>query len=157
MVHEIIVHLPMLQIFTCYPTLARLSVLLPALWLVGCDPASSCRPLEGTWTDQEGQELVFNTDGNAIWLTRFGSLRDTVTFSYALNCSAQPYTLDLSNFKGGPHDGKNLYGIIEWLSDSSFRFRFEAGLGTGVRPEEFDEQQSVKFIKVPSSPSTQSR
>lgn len=118
-----------------------------AACLYACGPSARCLPLTGTWTDQEGQDLVFQDGGKAFWLTHFGSMSDTITLEYTLDCHANPVTLDLMQFSGGPHSGKILFGIVEWLSDSSFRFRYEAGLQSSTRPKEFDDQQTIKLLK----------
>lgn len=115
--------------------------------LYGCSPNNRCLSLNGSWTDREGQEIIFQDSGKAFWLTHFGSVTDTIWFAYNLHCNTDPAGLDLSEFSSGPHSGKILYGIIEWLSDTTFRFRYEAGIGTEARPREFDNQQTVKFVK----------
>ena len=121
----------------------------PALLLVllctSCRLNTPCRELMGHWTTQEGQELVFRPDGNALWLTKFGSQYGTIRMKFKLNCAASPATLDLSDFKNGPHSGQMLFGIFDWSSDTSFRFRYEVG----HRPPGFDVEQTQKFTVVP--------
>ena len=119
------------------------------LFFSACRSASDCRELPGHWTTHEGQELVFAPDGSALWLTKFGSQYDTVRMRFQFDCAARPITLDLSDFKNGPHTGKSLFGILDWSSDSSFRFRYEVGSQPAVRPREFDAEQTQKYSWVP--------
>lgn len=115
-----------------------------------CNSRSSCRELTGHWTTHEGQELVFGPDGSALWLTKFGSQYDTIHMRFQFDCRARPTTLDLSDFQNGPHRGKTLFGIFDWSSDSSFRFRYEVGVRPEDRPQEFDVEQTQKFTVVPN-------
>jgi hypothetical protein len=112
-----------------------------------CDPPPVCHSLVGTWKDGEGREILFLENGTALWLTRFGSQSDTIHFAYHFLCQKSQATLDWTNFSSGPYFGKNIYGILEWLSDSSFQFRYEAGTQPDVRPKEFDTVQTLKFTK----------
>lgn len=114
-----------------------------------CGPQSSCRELTGHWTNHEGQELVFAPDGSALWLTKFGSQYDTVRMRFQFDCAARPSTLDLSDFRNGPHSGKMLFGIFDWSSDSSFRFRYEVGTRAEDRPRAFEAEQTQQFTAVP--------
>lgn len=113
---------------------------------------SDCRELTGRWTTYEGQDLVFGPDGNALWLTKFGSQYDTVRMRFKSDCDARPITLDLLDFQNGPHVGKSLFGILDWNSDSSFRFRYEVGSQPTVRPQAFDVDQTQKFSWLPATP-----
>lgn len=114
-----------------------------------CSQRSSCRELTGHWTNHEGQDLVFAPDGSALWLTKFGSQYDTVRMRFQFDCTARPATLDLSDFRNGPHSGKMLFGIFDWSSDSSFRFRYEVSTRPEDRPPAFDVEQTQKFTAVP--------
>lgn len=117
------------------------------LLLPACVGKPPCYELNGQWTTREGQDLVFMPGGDALWLTRFGSLFDTVRLRYRLDCSQAPASLDLTDFQSGPHKGKTLFGILEWPSDSSFRLRYEPGLLSSVRPQAFDPEQTLKFYR----------
>jgi len=132
-----------MQIF--YP----LFFLMPVLF-TACVSTSNCRELTGRWTTYEGQDLVFEPNGNALWLTKFGSQYDTVRMRFQYDCAAKPITLDLSDFQNGPHTGKSLFGIFDWSSDSSFRFRYEVGSQPTVRPQDFDMEQTQKFSWAPN-------
>lgn len=134
----------MIQSFT------HLAVFGAALFLLfpACDTAPPCPELAGQWTTREGQDIVFRPDGRALWLTRFGSLYDTVRLSYRLDCASKPPALDLLDFQSGPHVGKTLFGILEWQSDSSFRLRYEPGQHPGARPRTFDPDQTLKFFRT---------
>jgi hypothetical protein len=116
-------------------------------FLYACNTSPNCQELTGRWTNHEGQDFVFQPGGQALLLVKFGSSFDTARFSYRLDCSRQPATLDLDYFQGGLHAGKTLFGIIEWSSDSSFRLRYEAGSGPDSRPAAFDTDQTQKFFK----------
>ncbi len=120
---------------------------LPLL-LAGCGMGADCGDLNGRWSTHEGQEIIFNAGGNALWLTKFGSQYDSVRLRYELDCKHAPATLDLSDFQQGPHKGKTLYGILEWQSDTSFRLRYEPGLRPEVRPKAFDPEQTVDYFRA---------
>ncbi len=120
--------------------------LLALLPFIHCtDPP--CRSLEGHWTNREGQSFQFQSDGKALWLVRFGSQVDTIAMDYRYDCRKQPAELDLDGFQTGPLSGKTLYGILEWNSDSSFRFDAEAGNAPAVRPTTFENDQTQKFFR----------
>ena len=113
------------------------------LYVLGCMPATTpCKPLAGTWLNTDGFVFVFLPDSSALWLTQFGNQYDTVRLRYALDCNQTPLALNLSGFQTGPHQGKTLYGILEWTSDSTFRFRYELE----TRPTVFDNEQTMKFV-----------
>lgn len=122
------------------------AVLIITIW--ACDGAPQCPSLTGGWTNHEGQDIQFKTDGSGLWLVRFGSSIDTTTFRYAVHCTRTPIQLDITDFSSGPFRGKSVYGIIEWSSDTSFRFRFEAGVVPDVRPSAFDSDQTQKFFSL---------
>jgi hypothetical protein len=112
-----------------------------------CTPETVCGPLEGVWSERDGQSFVFLNDGTALWLTRFGSQADTLRFRYRLDCKQKPAVLDFTDFEDGPHSGKMLLGIVEWLSDSSFRMRYEQGIQSEARPKDFDDEQTLRLYK----------
>lgn len=129
-------------------TSAALAVIasLPLLSLFSCN-GTNCRELNGRWSNREGQSFYFEPNGKALWLVRFGSQIDTFAMEYQYDCKKQPAVLDLSGFQTGPLSGKTLYGILEWNSDSSFRFDSEAGIGPDVRPLTFETDQTQKFYR----------
>jgi hypothetical protein len=112
-----------------------------------CQYTTPCRSMNGTWTNKEGQDLIFLTADSALWLTRFGSTTDTIGFMYHMICKNQPALIEWTRFTNGPYSGKTLYGILEWLSDTSFRVRYEPGIQEQVRPAEFDNQQTIRFVR----------
>jgi len=116
------------------------------LLLLACNPSPNCQQLNGRWSNREGQDFVFQPDGKALWLVKFGSNFDTAQFEYQIDCKKSPMAMDLKNFKVGPHVGKTLFGIIEWSSDSSFRLRYEAGIQAAERPKTFDDEQTQQFF-----------
>lgn len=135
------------MIYTSSFTLALLGI----LWgLPGCTPGLACHEPLGRWSSHEGQEFIFQSDGRAYWLIRFGSSIDTMVFDYKFDCSERPATLDLRNFKMGPYAGKALFAILEWSSDTSFRLRYEVGQDASDRPEAFDSDQTLLFFKEKS-------
>lgn len=113
-----------------------------------CGSGAKCRDLNGRWSTQEGQDLVFLPEGKALWLTRFGSHYDTTQLEYRLDCTPNLVSIDLLNFRSGPHSGVTLFGILEWSSDTSFRLRYEPGSQADVRPTTFDQEQSIQFIRA---------
>jgi hypothetical protein len=123
-----------------------LALLLPLLG--GCGPSADCHELSGRWSDREGQDILFQANGAALWLTRFGSHFDTVPFRFRLDCSRHPATLDLTDFTRGPNVGKTLFAILEWTSDSTFRLRYEVGTQEELRPTEFDNETTLKFFSL---------
>lgn len=123
-------------------------LLTAPLLFSACGLGPECRDLNGRWSTREGQDIIFDPSGEALWLTSFGSRFDTVRLRYQLDCKRAPATLDLSDFQQGPHKGKTLYGILEWQSDTSFRLRYEPGLQPEVRPKAFDPEQTVNYFRV---------
>lgn len=127
--------------------LFRLSVPLgiALLFFADCQRKPSCQ-ISGRWTNREGQDFVFEPDGHALWLLKFGSSYDSFRCNYRLNCATDPAALDLNGFSSGPHTGKTLYGIVEWSSDSSFRLRYAMGSGPEDRPAAFDNEQTQQYF-----------
>ena len=123
-----------------------MSLLVGLSFLFSCQ-GSNCRDISGAWRNREGRELVFQNNGSVLWLTSFGQLIDTVKCVFVLNCKAKPATLDFSDFSGGPFKGQNLFGIIEWSSDSLFRFCYEIGQQPGCRPKQFNSEQTIKYYR----------
>ena len=122
--------------------MVRFSIVCGAIILLNaCDVKQECKVPIGHWTDNEGKEMVFQSDGKALWLTRFGSQYDTQTCSYKVDCTAIPTTLEMQDFSSGPYTGRTVYGIYEWSNDTTMRFQFEEG----ERPKVFDSQQLVKL------------
>lgn len=112
-----------------------------------CNTTTPCHELTGQWSNREGQFFLFQPNGKALWLIKFGSQFDTFPVEYRYDCGQQPLTLDLTGFQSGPLTGKTLYGILEWTSDSSFRFDAEPGATPEVRPATFNTEQTMKFYK----------
>lgn len=112
-----------------------------------CQFNSNCRELTGQWTNREGQYFLFEPNGQAYWLIKFGSEFDTFPIQYQYDCKQKPAILDLSGFKSGPLKGRTLFGILEWTSDSSFRFDGEPGASQEVRPETFDPEQTQRYYR----------
>lgn len=133
------------QLFT---QLLQCGTLVGASFLFhSCQLNSTCFELPGQWTNREGQVFLFQPDGKGLWLIKFGSEFDTFPISYQYDCSRKPAALDLSGFQTGPLTGKTLFGILEWTSDSSFRFDAEPGTLPEVRPKTFNSEQTMKFYK----------
>lgn len=118
-----------------------------ASFIICCTSAPDCYELSGRWTNREGQVLVFQPEGKALWLIKFGSRFDTSTIQYDYNCKQKPATLDLSGFQSGPLTGKTLYGILEWANDTAFRFDAEAGGSEEVRPKTFNAEQTERYYR----------
>lgn len=130
------------QLFT------QLALLGGALsFITGCTAKPDCYALAGRWTTREGQVLVFQPEGKALWLIQFGSQFDTFPIRYHYNCDQKPATLDLSDFKAGPLTGKTLFGILEWAGDSVFRFDAEPGTSPEVRPRSFSVEQTGRYYR----------
>ncbi len=118
---------------------------LLAIW--ACQGAADCRDIYGNWNDREGHAFVFNNDGTALWLNKFGQMVDTIGFVFSINCKTNPASIDLKDFSNGPFAGKTLFGIIEWSADSVFRICYEVGHQEDVRPQQFDSDQTMKFFR----------
>lgn len=114
---------------------------------IQCGTERPCYGLSGRWTNREGQTLVFAPQGQSLWLIKFGSQFDTLRFSYQYDCSQHPFRLDLSDFHAGPLAGKTMYGILEWTSDSVFRFEAQTGNSAEVRPDAFKAEQTVRYYR----------
>jgi hypothetical protein len=119
--------------------------LVAILSSTGCE-APACRELRGRWSTKEGQCIIFQQKGNALWLTRFGSQMDTVRMQFRYDCTKQPVELDLHGFQSGPLTDKTLYGILEWTSDTAFRMNAEAGTDATLRPKAFESDQTMQFV-----------
>ncbi len=118
-----------------------------AILLTFCKTENNCHEITGRWTNREGKILAFQPDGKALWLVKFGSQFDTFAIHYHYDCTQKTTTLDLSDFKSGPLAGKTLFGIVEWSSDSVFRFDSEPGTSAEVRPPAFDNEHVERYFK----------
>ncbi|HLP93286.1 MAG TPA: hypothetical protein VK168_04580 [Saprospiraceae bacterium] len=118
-----------------------------AALLFSCNTSDNCRDLTGRWSNREGQILVFEPEGKATWLVKFGSQYDTFAIRYQYDCTQKTTTLDLTEFKSGPMAGKTLYGIVEWSSDTVFRFDAEAGTSPEARPLQFNAEHFERYFK----------
>ncbi len=118
-----------------------------SFFFTGCQFGTDCRDLTGQWTNREGQFFHFQPNGKALWLIKFGSQFDTFPIRYHYDCKQKPAILDLSGFQSGPLTGKTLFGILEWTSDSSFRFDSESGTSPDVRPQTFNVEQTQRYFK----------
>ncbi len=125
---------------------ALAAIALLALFSITACDTGSCRNLNGRWSTREGQSILFQKNQKALWLTRFGSQVDTVPMKFRYDCKKEPVELDLSQFQTGPLVGKTLFGILEWNSDTSFRFNAEAGTDPAIRPKTFESDQTLKFF-----------
>lgn len=121
-----------------------------SVFFTGCRFGSECPDLTGHWTNREGQFFQFQPDGKALWLIKFGSQFDTFPIRYSYDCKQKPAILDLTGFQSGPLNGKTLFGILEWTSDSSFRFDAESGTTPDVRPQTFNVEQTQAYFREKS-------
>lgn len=112
-----------------------------------CKTENNCRELTGRWTNREGQVFAFEPEGKALWLIKFGSQFDSFPINYRYDCTHKTVTLDLMNFQKGPLAGKTLFGIIEWNSDSVFRFDAEPGTSEDARPATFNAEQAQRYFR----------
>jgi len=133
---------PMNQLFTHFALLGGVVSLF-----ISCTDTPPCYDLAGRWTNREGQVFLFQPEGKALWLIKFGSKFDTFPIQYAYDCKQRPAALDLSGFQNGPLMGKTLFGILEWTSDTSFRFDGEPGTSPEVRPQTFNVEQTQRYFK----------
>jgi hypothetical protein len=108
-----------------------------------CGDDLTCHAPVGHWTDREGREWVVQADGQILWLTKFGSQADTQRCRYTLDCNCEPARLDLSGFDSGPFREKTLLGIIEWSSDTSWRWQYD----NDARPWQFTADGFSQFFK----------
>ena len=122
-------------------------IIMATSMLMSCQGPPNCPELAGSWSNREGYGLVFKSNNKALWLNKFGQIMDTVSCVFVLNCKTNPATLDFSDFNAGPFQGKTLFGIIEWSADSLFRYCYEAGTQPDVRPQSFDQAQTMKFFR----------
>ncbi|MFN0034023.1 MAG: hypothetical protein ACKVUS_03085 [Saprospiraceae bacterium] len=130
------------QLFTHLAFLSGLATLF-----LFCKTERNCRELLGRWTNREGQTLSFEPEGKALWLVKFGSQFDTFPISYRYDCTQKTATLDLMGFQSGPLVGKTLFGIIEWSSDSVFRFGAEPGVSVEARPTDFSAERTERYFR----------
>jgi hypothetical protein len=123
------------------------SILSGILLLFSDCQSAGCGDLVGRWTNREGQIFQFEAGGKALWLVQFGSKFDTFPIHYQYDCKQTPATLDLSGFQSGPLSGKTLFGIVEWASDTVFRFDCEPGSAPDVRPATFNPAQAQRYFR----------
>jgi hypothetical protein len=121
-------------------------LIVTVLLFAQCSSRNSLNPCNepvGRWTDQEGTEWVFEPNGKAMLLHKFGSQYDTQFCQYQYDCNTEPVQINLANFSSGPYRSKLLQGIFEWSSDSSFRLQYS----TANRPKVFDAEATEKFYR----------
>jgi hypothetical protein len=139
-----------------------LSRWIPALVVVVSLGCGESRSLEGTWTgtDQAGNGMtfVFGDDGRAEWILAPNMpggatmAPETIGMAYATDASADPATIDFSDFDFEPLQGTTTYGIYEFTEDGAFRIDLEpAGPGqdASVRPDSFSDE-TVTFTRAGS-------
>jgi hypothetical protein len=139
-----------------------LSRWIPALVVVVSLGCGESRSLEGTWTgtDQAGNGMtfVFGEDGRAQWILEPNMpggatmAPETIRMAYAADASANPATIDFSDFDFEPLQGTTTYGIYEFTEEGGFRIDLEpAGPGQDatVRPDSFSSE-SVTFTRTGS-------
>jgi hypothetical protein len=120
-------------------------LLFALLGAAACGDRGECRLPAGRYSNREGQVLIFMPKGQGWWLTQFGSVYDTTALRYRVDCSAAPMRIDMDGFQGAMYEGRRLYGLLEWSSDSSFRFIYEIGGGASVRPTTFESDLTQQF------------
>lgn len=126
---------------------------------LGCGES---RSLEGTWTgtDQQGNNMtfVFGEDGKAEWVLQpampgGGTMAaETIRMSYATDTSADPATIDFSDFDFEPLQGTTTYGIYEFTDGNAFRIDLETAgpdQDATVRPDSFSSE-TVSFARAGS-------
>jgi hypothetical protein len=140
-------------------TSLRLMLALAVFVSVGC---GNSRSLEGSWTgaDEAGNRMtfVFAGDGQAEWILEpnLGGQTmppETIRMSYDTDTSADPATIDFSDFDYGPLEGTTTYGIYEFTESDAFRIDLEpAGPGqdASVRPDSFTDD-TVVFTRAGST------
>lgn len=116
---------------------------IAAILLIQCGTAEDCRAPVGKWSDQQGRSWIFEPDGKALWITRFGSQSDTQSCSYKLDCERSPALLVMENFDAGPFTGRSVLAIFEWSNDSTLRFQY----GDGSAIDAFDVELAAKLIR----------
>jgi hypothetical protein len=55
--------------------------------------------------------------------------------------------IDMDGFQGAMYEGRRLYGLLDWSSDSSFRFIYEIGDSPSVRPTTFESELTQQFYQ----------
>ncbi|HUF89860.1 MAG TPA: hypothetical protein VMR66_07755 [Gemmatimonadota bacterium] len=137
----------------------RWMLALAVLVSVGC---GNSRSLDGTWTgaDDAGNRMtfVFAEDGRAEWILEPGMgggatmPPETIRMRYETDATADPATIDFSDFDYGPLEGTTTYGIYEFTEGEAFRIDLEpAGPGqdASVRPDSFTDE-TVVFTRAGS-------
>jgi len=136
----------------------RWMLALAVLLSVGC---GNSRSLEGTWTgaDDAGNRMtfVFAGEGQAEWILEpsMGGATmppETIRMRYVTDATADPATIDFSDFDYGPLEGTTTYGIYEFTEGEAFRIDLEpAGPGqdASVRPDSFTDD-TVVFTRAGS-------
>jgi hypothetical protein len=102
--------------------------------------------------------FVFGDDGRAEWILAPNMpggatmAPETIGMAYATDASADPATIDFSDFDFEPLQGTTTYGIYEFTEDGAFRIDLEpAGPGqdASVRPDSFSDE-TVTFTRAGS-------
>jgi len=139
-------------------SLSRWIPVLALLVSLGCGES---RTLEGRWTGTDeggnGMTFVFAEDGRAEWILEPnmpGTTMppETIRMAYVTDPSADPATIDFSDFDFEPLQGTTTYGIYEFTGEETFRIDLEpAGPGqdASVRPDSFSTE-TVTFTRAGS-------
>lgn len=139
-----------------------LSRWIPALVVAVSLGCGESRSLEGTWTgtDQAGNGMtfVFREGGQAEWILEPNMpggatmAPETIGMAYVTDATADPATIDFSDFDFEPLQGTTTYGIYEFTEEGGFRIDLEpAGPGqdASVRPDSFSAE-TVTFTRAGS-------
>lgn len=117
------------------------------LAFAACQLSPTCHDVNGRWSNREGRTVIMEPNKEARWVIKFGSQSETFAVKYEYDCKATPATLDFHDFQWGPLRGRSLYGIIEWTSDSTFRYQSDPGTSPAARPKEFTNDLAITFYR----------
>ena len=102
--------------------------------------------------------FVFREDGQAEWILEPNMpggatmAPETIGMAYVTDATADPATIDFSDFDFEPLQGTTTYGIYEFTEEGGFRIDLEpAGPGqdAAVRPDSFSAE-TVTFTRAGS-------
>lgn len=127
-----------------------LAVLAAGIVACGGDPG-----IAGRWTGQDagGNRMTFDfrDGGEGDWIVQVvGAAPETIGMRYALDPSADPNAIDLSDFESGPLQGFTMAGIYE-LAGDTLRIDFEPvqdpSEADAARPDAFTDS-AVPFVRA---------
>lgn len=119
------------------------------LHLLACNKVGD-EGLQGAWENNKGQVLVFQENGEMLWIQPMREAADTFYMKYRLDETAQPNTVDFYSIENGPFKGKKIYGLAEFTSEGfkrAIRLNIRVGADETSRPESLESGKIDLYVK----------